>query len=125
MAYGTYKATLSPLSPMLTFLRVLGISGGFPMAPLSSKILYDGNTFVSDDKDGSTASFSGSNLTYYAAETSWRNYQIFEIRTPRLIWCNLANTLIWIIPLAIFLAISYGYEFSGTDYLFPLNATLR
>ena len=81
MAYATYRATVSPLSPMVTFLRVLGISGGFPMTPLSSRILYDGNRFVSDDKDGSTGSFSGSNLAYYVAETSWRNYQIFEIRT--------------------------------------------
>ena len=125
MVYGTYKATLSPISPMLTFLRVLGISGGFPMTPLASRILYDGSKFVSDENDRYSSSFSNSKSTYYVAETSWDSYHTFEIRTPRLIWCYLVNTLIWIIPLVIFLAISYGCEFSGIDYLFPLNASLR
>ena len=125
MAYGTYKATLSPISPMLTFLRVLGICGGFPMTSLPSRILHDGNRFVNNDQDGYSTSFSKSNLTYYVAEASWESSHTFEVRTSRLIWCYLANTLIWIIPLAIFLAISYGCEFSGIDYLFPLNASLR
>ena len=107
MVYGTYKAMLSPISPMLTFLRVLGISGGFPMTPLASRISYDGTKFVSDENDRYSSSFSNSKSTYYVAETSWDSYHTFEIRTPRLIWCYFVNTLIWIIPLVIFLAISY------------------
>ena len=120
MASVTSKEKYTPFSPMLSFLRVLSIFGGFPLTPLSYGNLFNDTRLsnVYDDRHSTRAS-------RIDEKDPWDNFYAFEVQNLKLAWCYIWNTFLWLFLLLIFLAISYGNEYSGAEFLFPLNVTSR
>ena len=108
----------TPFSPMTSFLQVLGIFGGFPLTPVSDNDDRLHNSFRSRSlRSAARKKFEHSN--------SWDDFFAFEVKKLKLVWCFISNSLLWILTLALFFSVSYGYDYSGLDYLFPLNVTSR
>ena len=108
----------TPFSPMTSFLQVIGIFGCFPLTPVSEN----------DERlehRSRHRSFGSAARRKFEHENSWDDFFAFEVKNLKLVWCYVANTLVWILTLALFFSISYGYDYSGLDYLFPLNVTTR
>ena len=123
MANVTYKEKFTPLSPMSAFLRVLSIFGGFPLTPVSDGNLYNERKLSSDYNGRRSPTSSSRNLI--DDNNSWDNIYAFEVLTLRLIWCVISNALPWVLLLTTFFIISYGNDYSGIEYLFPLNVSSR
>ena len=109
-----FQEKYSPLRPMSFFFKVMGIFGGFPLAPVSNGNIYHGRRYKRANRRKSIDD-----------NNSWDNFYAFEVSNLRLIWCYILNTLFWVFILAVFFAISYGNDYSGLDYLFPLNVSSR
>jgi hypothetical protein len=113
----------SPLRPMSFFFKVMGIFGGFPLSPVSNSNFYHETEMVNSYNG---RRYKGSKERKSIDDhSSWDNFYAFELSNFRLAWCYISNTLFWVFILAIFFAISYGNEYSGLDYLFPLNVSSR
>ena len=108
---------------METFLQAMGIFGGFPLEPVSDLNVYKENKmFNSDNGRGLTAADRRKIVSH---NSSWNNVYGFEVSLLRIAWCCILNTIVWILILAIFFAVSYGNNYSGFEYLFPLNVSSR
>ena len=108
----------TPFRPMTSFLQVFGILGGFPLTPVSDN---DERLHYSS-KSHSLRSAAKKKFEH---ENSWDDFFAFEVKSLKLAWCYISSSLLWILTLALFFSISYGYDYSGLDYLFPLNVTSR
>ena len=116
-----FKERYTPLSPMSGFFQGMGIFGGFPLTPISSRKIYNESPISS--------SYAERNLTGPRKndedDNSWKDFYALKVSTTKFVWCYSINTLLWIVTLAIFFAISYGNDHSGLEYLFPLNVSSR
>ena len=118
MEYSRNNRRYTPFSPMTSFLQVMGIFGGFALTPVSDvdEIFYN---------SARSRSFGSAARKKFEHANSWDDFYAFELKTLKLAWCYISNSLLWILTLALFFSISYGYDYSGLDYLFPLNVTSR
>ena len=117
-----FKERYTPLSPMSGFFQGMGIFGGFPLTPISSSKIYAESPISSPYTEGNP---TGSSRRSGKEDHSWKDFYALEVSTTKFAWCYAINTLLWIVILAIFFAISYGNDYSGLDYLFPLNVSSR
>ena len=118
-----FEEKYSPLRPMSFFFKVMCIFGGFPLAPVSNDNFYHETQIVNSYNN---RRYKGSKRRKSIDDNnSWDNFYAFEVSSLRLAWCYILNTLFWVLILAIFFGISYGNNYSGLDYLFPLNASSR
>ena len=116
-----FKERYTPLSPMSGFFQGMGIFGGFPLTPISSSKIYAESPISSPYSE---RNLSGSRKND-EDDHSWKDFYALEVSTTKFAWCYAINTLLWIVILAIFFAISYGNDHSGLEYLFPLNVSSR
>ena len=117
-----FKERYTPLSPMSGFFQGMGIFGGFPLIPISSSKMYNERQISSPYNE---RNLTGSSRRSDKEDHSWENFYALEASTTKFMWCYVINTLLWIVILAIFFAISYGNDHSGLEYLFPLNVSSR
>ena len=119
---GLFKQRYTPLSPMSGFFQVMGIFGGFPLTPISSSKIYNESPISSSYTERHP---TGSSRKNDKDDNSWKDFYALEVSTSKFAWCYVINTLLWIVILAIFFAICYGHDYSGLEYLFPLNVSSR
>ena len=123
MRNATYTAKYTPLGPLASFLQVWGFFGGFPLSPISNRNMFNVRQLYSGYSG--TPSTASPRRSSVKSDNSWDDFYALRVSNLRLAWCYISNTLLWIVILAVFVSLSYGNDYSGLDYLFPLNVSSR
>ena len=123
MRNATYTAKYTPLGPLASFLQFWGFFGGFPLSPISNRNMFNVRQLYSGYSG--TPSTASPRRSSVKSDNSWDDFYALRVSNLRLAWCYISNTLLWIIILAVFVSLSYGNDYSGLDYLFPLNVSSR